>query len=72
MALKHTLITGGIRSGKTALAERMAMASDAPVTYIATATAGDDEMITRIRRHQAQRPGDWGLIEAQVSLGKVV
>ena len=72
MALKHTLITGGIRSGKTALAEQLAMASDAPVTYIATATAGDDEMTARIRRHQAQRPGDWGLIEAPVGLGQAL
>ena len=72
MAFKHTLVTGGIRSGKTALAEQMAMASDAPVTYIATATAGDDEMTTRIRRHQAQRPAHWGLIETPTGLARAV
>ncbi len=72
MALEHTLITGGIRSGKTALAEQMAMASGAPVTYLATATAGDDEMTARIQRHQAERPESWGLIEAPVGLGQVL
>lgn len=72
MAFKHTLVTGGIRSGKTALAEQMAMASGGPVTYIATATVGDDEMAARIRRHQAERPRSWGLVETPLGLAKAV
>lgn len=67
----HTLVLGGIRSGKTALAEQWAAAAQ-PVVYVATATAGDDEMAARIRRHQRQRPADWGLIEAPVELGEAV
>ncbi|WP_166267801.1 bifunctional adenosylcobinamide kinase/adenosylcobinamide-phosphate guanylyltransferase [Marinobacter caseinilyticus] len=68
MSAKHTLVLGGIRSGKTALAEQQASATGMPVVYVATATAGDDEMAGRIERHQAQRPVTWGLIEVPQAL----
>ncbi len=58
-----TLILGGVRSGKSRLAERIATDSGLPVTYIATATAGDDEMRTRIEAHRARRPKDWFVVE---------
>ena len=67
-----TLVLGGIRSGKSALAEKLAAASDAPVVYLATATAGDEEMARRIARHQQQRPDDWGLVEEPVDLAAVL
>ncbi|MEQ5833867.1 bifunctional adenosylcobinamide kinase/adenosylcobinamide-phosphate guanylyltransferase [Marinobacter sp. NFXS9] len=69
---ENILVLGGIRSGKTALAEQMAADSGAPVTYVATATAGDDEMARRIKRHQSLRPDGWGLVEEPVSLGRVL
>ena len=47
------LILGGVRSGKSRLAEQHAQASGLDVVYVATATAQDDEMRARIRRHQA-------------------
>jgi adenosyl cobinamide kinase/adenosyl cobinamide phosphate guanylyltransferase len=60
------LITGGVRSGKSALAERWARqwGGDA-VTYAATmAQRGDDpEMSRRIERHRAKRPSPWRTIE---------
>lgn len=62
------LILGGARSGKSHLAEQLALASGLPVTYIATATIGDEEMAERVRLHQRQRPADWQLVEEPLEL----
>ena len=69
---KKVLITGGIRSGKTGLAEQRAMQAGPAVFYVATATAGDDEMAARIERHRRLRPDDWGLVEEPLRLGEVL
>ena len=63
-----TLILGGMRSGKSRLAEQLAQATALPVTYIATATVQDDEMRARVSHHQAQRPGHWHLAEEPLAL----
>jgi adenosylcobinamide kinase / adenosylcobinamide-phosphate guanylyltransferase len=59
------LILGGARSGKSSYAEGLAtqFAANESVTYIATATALDDEMRGRIARHQAERPPNWTTLE---------
>jgi adenosylcobinamide kinase/adenosylcobinamide-phosphate guanylyltransferase len=62
------LILGGARSGKSALAERLATALAQPVVYLATATAQDDEMARRIAQHQQRRPKEWSLVEAPIKL----
>ncbi|EHQ52178.1 adenosylcobinamide kinase/adenosylcobinamide-phosphate guanylyltransferase [Ectothiorhodospira sp. PHS-1] len=63
------LILGGVRSGKSALAERLALESGLPVTYVATARPGDDEeMHARIRHHRERRPSDWTLVESGADL----
>ena len=67
-----TLVRGGVRSGKAAVAERLVGHAGAPVVYLATATAGDEEMADRIARHQQQRPDDWGLVEEPVDLATVL
>lgn len=59
-----TLILGGVRAGKSALAERLAAAHGPRVLYIATAQPLDDEMQARIDGHRASRPRTWTTLEA--------
>lgn len=66
------LVTGGARSGKSTYAERLAQRSGRSVAYIATATAGDDDMRDRIARHQAARPATWQTIEEPLHLADAV
>lgn len=68
----RTLILGGVRSGKSRLAERLALESELPVTYIATAHAGDAEMAERIAGHVARRPSDWRTVEAPFALADAI
>jgi len=75
MSHKH-LILGGARSGKSDFAEQSAdkhaTASEQPLFYIATATAGDSEMQARIEQHQQRRDARWSLVEEPIRLAKVV
>lgn len=63
----RTLILGGARSGKSALAERLAAAHE-DVVYIATAQPLDGEMDARIAHHRSRRPAQWGCVEEPVAL----
>jgi adenosylcobinamide kinase/adenosylcobinamide-phosphate guanylyltransferase len=65
-----TLILGGARSGKSSFAEQVARESGKTVTLIATATAGDEEMAERIRKHRASRPAEWQTLELPLNLGR--
>ena len=61
------LLTGGARSGKSAHALALTEGY-APRVFIATAEAFDDEMRTRIERHQAERGDGWETLEAPYDL----
>ena len=63
-----TLLLGGARGGKSALAARLAASSGRPVVVVATAEARDEEMAERIRRHREDRPADWATLEVPLDL----
>jgi adenosylcobinamide kinase/adenosylcobinamide-phosphate guanylyltransferase len=67
-----TLVLGGVRSGKSRFAQRLAERS-ARVTFVATAERRDDEeMRLKIERHRADRPGHWATIEEPLQLSKAI
>ena len=66
------LLLGGARSGKSSLAVRLARESGRPVTFVATATASDDEMAARIAQHRADRPAEWSTVEEPLALERAV
>ena len=53
------LITGGVRSGKSRMAEARTLEMGQTAHYIATAEAYDSEMEARIAAHQARRGPEW-------------
>jgi adenosylcobinamide kinase / adenosylcobinamide-phosphate guanylyltransferase len=66
------LVTGGVRSGKSVFAERLAARGGGPVLYVATAEAGDAEMAARIAAHRARRPASWSTVEAPLDPARAV
>ncbi len=63
-----TLLLGGARSGKSALAVEIGRRHLGPVTFIATSPSTiDAELSDRIARHRAERPA-WPTIEEPVDL----
>lgn len=75
MSAQLELILGGARSGKSRLAEQRVNDSPMEKMYLATATAGDSEMLARIRHHQTRRDADggqWHLIEEPLSVSEAL
>ncbi|MEX0975448.1 MAG: bifunctional adenosylcobinamide kinase/adenosylcobinamide-phosphate guanylyltransferase [Bacillota bacterium] len=66
------LITGGVRSGKSRLAERLARESGDKVTYIATMEPLDEEVRERIRAHRERRPPHWVTVEEPLAVPEAV
>ena len=69
-----TVLLGGARSGKSALAVEMAIGGNGAVTYLATSPmiAGDDDLSQRIARHRAERPSKWVTIEEELDLADAI
>lgn len=70
--MTSTLILGGVKSGKSVLAESLAKNRSLNVTYIATASAGDGEMLQRIKSHQQRRPEQWKTVETPLQLAAAI
>ncbi len=66
------LILGGARSGKSAFAEKLALESGLPVTYIATAQVYDAEFGQRVDHHKLRRPAHWKTVEQSFNLGETL
>jgi adenosyl cobinamide kinase/adenosyl cobinamide phosphate guanylyltransferase len=66
-----TLLIGGARSGKSALAVEIGRRHGGEVVFIATAEPFDEDMRSRIARHRDDRP-DWPVVEAPLDLGEAI
>jgi adenosylcobinamide kinase / adenosylcobinamide-phosphate guanylyltransferase len=64
------LILGGARSGKSTFAQEYARKNANRVLFVATATAGDEDMRLRIEKHKSERPAGWRTLEAHLHLGR--
>jgi adenosylcobinamide kinase/adenosylcobinamide-phosphate guanylyltransferase len=67
-------IAGGARSGKSRKGEELAksLAGSAKPIFIATAEAVDDEMTSRIKKHQDDRGSAFELVEEPKNLSKAL
>lgn len=65
---KIYLVLGGARSGKSRLAQKLALSLGGDsVTYLATAQVTDSEMEKRIELHRLDRPENWKTWEGHPS-----
>jgi len=66
------LVLGGVRSGKSRFAQRIAERARR-VTFVATAERRDDaEMHAKIERHRSERPKGWLTIEEPLYLARTI
>jgi adenosylcobinamide kinase/adenosylcobinamide-phosphate guanylyltransferase len=63
------LLTGPVRSGKSAAAEVLAARRGGPVVVAVAGWAGDGEMERRIEAHRSGRPAGWTTVDASSGTG---
>ena len=63
---------GGARSGKSAHAEALVLASGLRPVYVATAEPLDGEMTERVRRHRERRADAWRTVEEPLALPEIL
>ena len=66
-----TFVLGGVRSGKSRIAQRLA-SSSTNVVFVATAKPCDEEMRLRIERHRQSRPKQWQTLEVPLDLDAAI
>jgi nicotinate-nucleotide--dimethylbenzimidazole phosphoribosyltransferase len=59
-----TLVLGGARSGKSAVAEALVADLGDAIIYVATAEITDDDFAARVAKHRDSRPETWTTIES--------
>lgn len=67
-----TLFIGGMKSGKSLLAEREALLYPAPRLYVATSEIVDEEMKKRVELHKIRRGEQFTTIEEPLELDRVI
>jgi adenosylcobinamide kinase/adenosylcobinamide-phosphate guanylyltransferase len=65
---RAVLVLGGARSGKSRYAQGLAEAASRQRLFLATAEAGDEEMMARIARHRRERGAGWETREEPLEL----
>lgn len=65
-------VTGGARSGKSDFAQRLAEGWEGGLVYLATGEARDEEMRSRIRKHQEARGPRWSTVEEPLDLPRTL
>lgn len=65
---KSILITGGARSGKSQLAEKLALRPTGQAIYIATSEIFDEETAQRVAIHKSRRGPEWHDFHAPIDL----
>jgi adenosyl cobinamide kinase/adenosyl cobinamide phosphate guanylyltransferase len=68
-----TLVLGGARSGKSAVAEALAARGGPQVTYVATMDpSGDAELQARVDAHRERRDASWTTVDATDDLARTL
>jgi adenosylcobinamide kinase/adenosylcobinamide-phosphate guanylyltransferase len=65
---RTTLITGGVRSGRSSFGQELARSARRPVAVVATAQPLDADFERRIERHRRERPAPWTTVEEPLDL----